>query len=183
MIDLFLPLVIGLAAGIEPPEAGMDADAMEVAAVEDPVAQEAAPLVLGSGDDLGADREPEPQIPMGKFTTALEVKPIMQMTRNQWVGVREFNGQDYVYFTQMLAWRCGLWDIRYGINDAPADTVLAMEPCNEGFAQPNAMIDLETYLPYVVLPLNSVQSIYVEIVFDDGTTDFARFERNAIRIP
>lgn len=183
MIDLFLPLVIGLAAGIEPPQGDFDEGTVAVAAVEAPVEAEALPLALGSGDDLGPDREPEPQIPMGKFTTAVEVKPIMQMTRNQWVGVREFNGQDYVYFTQMLAWRCGLWDIRYGINDAPADIVLPMEPCNEDFAQPNVMMDVENYLPYVIYPQNSVQSIYVEIVFDDGTTDFARFERSAIRIP
>jgi len=142
-----------------------------------------APIEQGSGDDLDITREPEPQIPLGKYTTAVEVKPILQMTRNQWVGVREFDGQDYVYFSQLIAWRCGLWDIRYGINDAPADNVLPMEPCNEEFAQPNVMMDVENYLPYVIFPQNSVQSIYVEIVFDDGTTDFARFERSAVRIP
>ena len=71
----------------------------------------------------------------------------------------------------------------YKPNDAPADIVLPMEPCNEDFAQPNVMMDVENYLPYVIYPQNSVQSIYVEIVFDDGTTDFARFERSAIRIP
>lgn len=181
MIDLLLPLIIGLAAGIEPsaPTAG----SADVAVAIAPTVEEILPLAQGSGDDLNATREPEPQIPLGNYTTALEVRPILAMTRNQWVGVREFNGQDYVYFSQLMAWRCGLWDIRYGINDEPADIVVPMEPCNEEFAQPNVMVDIENYLPYVIYPQNSVQSIYVEIVFDDGTTDFARFERSAIRIP
>ncbi len=182
MIDLFLPLIIGIGIGIEPPRDGdvkTDVSAAE-SVLEVEVTQ---PLSEGSGDDLNAGREPEPQIPMGKYTTAIEVKPILQMTRNQWVGVREFNGQDYVYFSQLIGWRCGLWDIRYGINDEPADNVLPMEPCNEEFAQPNVMMDIENFLPYVIYPQGSVESIYVEIVFDDGTTDFARFERNAVRIP
>lgn len=179
MLDLFLPFILGIAVGIEP---GQDAAPAVEMVVEAP-AEEIAPLELGSGDDLGADREPEPQIPMGKYTTAIEVRPILQMTRNQWIGIREFNGQDYIYFSQLMGWRCGLWDIRYGINGEPADKVVPMEPCNEDFAQPNVMLDIENFLPYVIYPQGSVDSVYVEIVFDDGTTDFARFERNAVRIP
>lgn len=97
--------------------------------------------------------------------------------------MREFNGQDYIYFTHLMAWRCGLWDIRYGINGAPANNVVAMEPCNEEFAQPNVMVDLENFQPYVIYPLGAVESVYVEIVFDDGTSDFAQFDRADVRIP
>lgn len=177
MIDLFLPLIIGIGLGIEPPETGMDT--VEVAAVVEPI----VPLSQGSGDDLNATREPEAQVATGKYTTALEVRPILGMTKGQWIGVREFNGQDYIYFSQLMGWRCGLWDIRYGINGAPAINVMPMEPCNEEFAQPNVMVDIENYLPYVVYPLGSVESVYVEIVFDDGTSDFAQFERSEVRIP
>lgn len=181
MIDLFLPLIIGIGIGIEPPQKSIDVAATGALSLDQTDNSTAAEL--GSGDDLNANREPEPQIPMGKYTTALEVRPILAMTRNQWVGVREFDGQDYVYFTQLMAWRCGLWDISYGINGAPADIVMPMEPCNEEFAQPNVMLDIENFLPYVIYPQGSVESIYIEIVFDDGTMDFARFERNAIRMP
>lgn len=177
MIDLFLPLIIGIGLGIEPPEA--ESQAAEVAAVVEPV----VPLAQGSGDDLNAAREPEAQIPTGKYTTALEVRPILGMTKGQWIGVREFNGQDYIYFSQLMGWRCGLWDIRYGINGEPAINVMPMEPCNEEFAQPNVMVDIENYLPYVVYPLGAVESVYVEIVFDDGTSDFAQYERSEVRIP
>ncbi len=178
MIDLFLPLVIGIGIGIEPPSD----DAPDMVA-QVPVVEPLAPIDPGSGDDLGADRAPEPQEPTGQFTTALEVRPILGMTKSNWVGVREYNDQDFIYFSHLLSWRCGLWDIRYGINGAPADNVVAMEPCNEDFAQPNVMMDIENFQPYVVHPLGSIESVYVEIVYDDGTTDFAQFERDEVRIP
>ncbi|MCF2870164.1 hypothetical protein L0664_03710 [Octadecabacter sp. G9-8] len=177
MIDLFLPLIIGIGLGIEPPQT-------QVIAVEPAgVVEEITPLSEGSGDDLTAARAPEPQIATGKFTTALEVRPILGMTKSNWVGVREFDGRDLVYFSHLMAWRCGLWDIRYGINGAPADIVVPMEPCNDAFAQPNVMVDVENFLPYVIYPLGSVESIYIEIVFDDGGMDFAQFQRNEVRIP
>lgn len=178
MIDLFLPLVIGLGLGIEPPERG--------AGTTEPVAiatQEILPMSEGSGDELNADRDPEPQIPTGKYTTAMEVRPILGMTKGNWIGVREYEGQDLIYFTHLMAWRCGLWDIRYGINGEPATTVVPMEPCHEDMAQPNVMIDVANFLPFVSHPLQSVESVYVEIVFDDGTTDFAQFNRDEVRIP
>jgi hypothetical protein len=45
------------------------------------------------------------------------------------------------------------------------------------------MVDIENYLPYVIYPVGSVDSIYIEIVFDDGSMDFAQFERSEVRIP
>ncbi len=174
MLDLFLPLILGLGLGITPQT---PADTAQQAPVVEVQADQ------GSGDDPAAPRTPEPQEPTGQFTTALEVRPILGMTKANWVGVREYNGQDLVYFSHLLAWRCGLWDIRYGINGAPAETDVAMEPCNEEFAQPNVMMDIENFPPYVTYPLQSVESIYIEIVFDDGTTDFAQFDRAEVRIP
>ncbi len=178
MIDLFLPLILGTAIGIEPPQAAAPEVVAEVAAQAEPL-----PLSEGSGDDLGADREPEPQVPTGKYTTAVEVRPILGMTKSNWVAVREFNGQDLVYFTHLLSWRCGLWDIRYGVNGEPATNVVPMEPCHDDTAQPNAMTDIENFLPYVGYPLDSVESVYIEVVFDDGTSDFAQFNRNEVLIP
>ena len=178
MFDLFLPLIIGIGIGIEPPSRDMD----EIAVAE-PLVEAITPLSEGSGDDLNASREPEPQIPTGKYTTAIEIRPILGMTKNNWIGVREYEGQDLIYFTHLMAWRCGLWDIRYGINGEPATNVVPMEPCNEDFAQPNVMVDIANYLPYVAYPLGSVESVYVEIVYDDGTADFGQFDRNEVRIP
>lgn len=180
MFDLFLPLVLGVAVGIEPSAQVTDAIEAPVVAT-DPDGKVA--LDTGSGDDLGLTRSPEPQIPTGTFTTAVEIRPILTATKNNWVGVREYDGQDLVYFSHLLAWRCGLWDIRYGINDAPADRVVRMEPCHDDMAQPNVMTDIVNFPPYIPFPLSSVDSIYIEIVFDDGTLDSVQLDRDAIRIP
>lgn len=133
MLDLYLPFIFAALMGIDP---AADVETTQTAPV--PSATEEVvlePLSLGSGDDLDATREPEPQIATGRYTTALEVRPILGMTKSKWVGVREFDGQDDIYFTHLMGWRCGLWDIRYGINGAPATNVVPMEPCNEHFAQ------------------------------------------------
>ncbi len=177
MLDMFLPFVIGLAVGIAPPE-----QTTNIAVNELPQVQEVPSLTEGSGDDI-ATREPEAQVPMGKYTTAVEVRPILGMTKSNWVAVRLFDGNDLVYFTHLMSWRCGLWEIRYGINGEPAENIMPMEPCNLEYQQPNSMIDGDNFPPYITLPGNSVETIYVEITFDDGTTDFAQFNRNEILIP
>lgn len=175
MLEFFLPYAIGVALEINPHD-GTD---MADVASDTVVLPE---MDGGSGDEV-ADRMPEEQIPTGKFTTATEVRPILGMTKSNWVAVRDYEGQDLVYFTHLLSWRCGLWDIRYGLNGAPATQVFPMEPCHADTASPNAMTDVANFLPYETFPSGHVTSIYVEIVMDDGTTDFAQFDRNEVLIP
>ena len=174
MFSLYLPYLIAMALGIDPTAPGAVAEAAE--------AEIAAEMAAGSGDDA-SDRTPEDQTPTGKFTTATEVKPILGMTQANWVAVREFNGEDLVYFTHLLAWRCGLWDIQYGLNgQAPTET-FPMEPCNEGTATPNALTQVEDFLPYIVAPLGSVERVTVRLTYDDGTTEEASFDRGGVLIP
>lgn len=117
------------------------------------------------------------------FTTAAEVKPILDATKPQWIAVREFDGKDLLYFTNLLAWRCGVSEIRYGLNGAAAETVFAMEPCHNGTAQPNALMMANGELPYITLDLASVATVSVRVVFDDDTTTTADYDRKAILTP
>jgi hypothetical protein len=117
------------------------------------------------------------------FTTAAEVKPILDATRANWIAVREYDGKDLVYFTQVLSWRCGLAEIRYGLNGAAADTVLPMEPCYDTEATPNALKMEGGPEIYLSLPLQSVNSVSVVLVLDDGSELSAEFARAAVLMP
>lgn len=117
------------------------------------------------------------------FTTAAEVKPILSATKGQWIAVREWEGQDLIYFTNLLAWRCGVESVAWGVNGGPADRALAMEPCYEGEAAPNALKIDQGVLPYVAEALGSVQGVTVTVTFDDGTTETADYERAAVLMP
>jgi hypothetical protein len=115
------------------------------------------------------------------FTTAAEVKPILMATKANWIAVRDYDGQDLLYFTNLLAWRCGVSHVFYAVNGGdPVE--LEMEPCHEDTAQPNALL-METALPYVTLPQGSVQTVTVGVVFDDDSNEAANFERKAVLIP
>ncbi|SMH57567.1 hypothetical protein [Maritimibacter sp. HL-12] len=110
-----------------------------------------------------------------QFTTAAEVKPILDATKSNWIAVREYDGQDLLYFTHLMAWRCGIDQIYYALNggsERPWDG----EPCYEGEAQPNA-IKAADVLPFVALPLGSVESVTVRLEYDDGSTDSASYQR------
>ena len=116
-----------------------------------------------------------------QFTTAAEVKPILDATKDSWVAVREYDGKDLLYFTHLLAWRCGLEAIYYSVNDGP-ETQWLGEPCHKGEAQPNA-IKSENLLPFVSYDLNSIRRVKVRLVYDDGSEDTAAFKRAAIMTP
>lgn len=123
----------------------------------------------------------EPQEPSGRFTTATEVRPILDATRGNWVAVREYGGQDLVYFTHLLSWRCGLVQLDYGINGG-AMTRFAMPPCHADMAAPNAILETDG-LPYVAFAPGSVQSVEVRITYDDLGSDEAGFARKDVAIP
>jgi hypothetical protein len=122
----------------------------------------------------------EDQTASGRMTTAGEVRPILSATRGSWVAVREWEGNDLLYFTNLLAWRCGLHQITYSVNGGPAE-VLTAEPCYVDEGAPNAL-KVEGILPYVTLPLQSVQSVTVNVLYDDLSTDSADYTRDLIRI-
>lgn len=123
----------------------------------------------------------EPQIPSGRFTTAVEVKPILTATKNVWIAIRDYGGQDLLYVTQIYAWRCGLLGLSVAINDGPSEP-WALPPCHEDTATPNAITDSDG-LPYRAYPAGSLDSVTVTLIYDDLSTDTARFTRTSVLMP
>lgn len=116
-----------------------------------------------------------------EFTSAAEVRPILEATKRNWLAVREFDGQDLVYFTHLLAWRCGLSEIHYAINGGEEQR-FAAEPCYDTEPLPNAL-KAEDIMPYVSFELGSVDNVSVRIVYDDGGAAAMTYPRDAIIMP
>lgn len=180
MLDMIL-FVIAAAAG------GMSSggDQMAAAPVAPAPKVETAVTKIAPAQTTPAETAPAPvaedQTPTGKFTTATEVKPILTATKAQWIAVREYDGQDIIYFTQLLSWRCGLSAIRYSVNGGPMQQY-PMPPCHMEMAAPNALLGEEA-MPIMGLPPKSVQTVDVEVFLDDTSVDFASYQRNQVLIP
>ena len=120
----------------------------------------------------------EDQTPTGQFLTATEVRPILAATQGSWVAVREFNGQDLLYFTHLLSWRCGLYGIKFSVNGDEMQSFPMVEcDVNAPMTVPS---DATIYLEY---PLGSIETIDVELLYDDLGTEQASFERAKVMIP
>ena len=139
------------------------------------------PSAAGAETANAAALVAEPQVPTGKFTTATEVKPILEMTKANWVAVREYDGQDLLYVTHLLSWRCGLLQLRYAVNGGEM-VDWPLPPCLLDTATPNA-IRTEDGLPFVAFDLGSIDSVSVEITYDDLSTDSATFQRSDVLMP
>lgn len=177
MLDLIL-LIIALANGA-PDSAGPPASASSAEAL--PAGEATLPPPAASGADADPAHEAEQQVATGRFTTALEVRPILSATRANWIAVRDFDGQDLVYVTQIWSWRCGLMGLRIGINGA-APRPWPLPDCHEDSNSPNAILPADG-LPYRAFPQGSVQTVTVELVYDDLGTERVTFNRHGALLP
>ena len=164
-----------------------------LAPAADPEPSASAPLFLAPG---AAKSEPapaflapaanpglvaEPQTPTGRFTTATEVKPILNATKGNWIHVREFDGKDLLYVTHLWSWRCGLLEMRVGINgDDPV--IWPLPDCHLDQQTPAAILEQDG-LPYAEFGLGTIALIEVALTYDDLTTDSAKFNRNGMLLP
>lgn len=93
-----------------------------------------------------------------------QVKNILDITKTSWVAYRDFNGNQLIYFTHLESWKCGIAEVKYGLNGADLNKVWTLETCNPD--NPNAITKDNIWLTF---PLGSIQNIDVQLTFDDGT--------------
>ncbi len=135
-----------------------------------------------AGTPAWAEFVAQDQTPTGKFTTAAEVKQIMEVTKPNWVAVRAYEGQDWVYLTQLLSWRCGLHEVRFSVNDGEMQ-VWEMPTCQMDTSTPNAFPDDQSLMILKTYALDSVQTMQVEVLLDDMSEMSASYERKDVLIP
>jgi hypothetical protein len=92
-------------------------------------------------------------------------KRILEFTANNWVGFRDYNGRQLIYFTHLTAYRCGIAHVAYSLNKDTLDLSFALPPCEKRSA--NAIPP--DFQPYLSLPLNTAHEIYLQLTFKDGT--------------
>jgi hypothetical protein len=85
-----------------------------------------------------------------------------------WIAFRNYDGKQYVYFTQMVTMRCGLDEIRYSINSRALDQTFDLVECIPAnpFALPS---DAPIDATLITLPLGTAKTVAVQAVFKDGT--------------
>ncbi|WP_394198444.1 hypothetical protein [Litoreibacter albidus] len=114
------------------------------------------------------------------FTTADGVKPVLELIRPQWIAIRPYEGQDLLYMTTLLTYRCGIEQIRFSYNGGDLQ-VWEGEPCYRDEASPMAL-KMDTHVPYAVAPLDSLQTVTINLLFDDGTTMEHSYLRKDVQI-
>ena len=114
-----------------------------------------------------------------QMTTTAQVKPILEMTKGNWVAVREYGGQDLLYFTHLEVFRCGLAQIAFAVN-GQSPWLWQTPPCpgDETFSEISA-----DRLPYAAFPLGSIETVWIELTYEDGTVQSEAFARGAIMTP
>lgn len=93
-----------------------------------------------------------------------QIKNILDMTRQNWVSFRDWQGQELIYFTHLESWKCGIDFVFYGLNEGPLDNMWELDACDP--ANPNVVLKEKPYLEFAP---GTVQSISVQLVYPDGT--------------
>jgi len=93
-----------------------------------------------------------------------QVKQILNMTKNNWVAFRDFNGKQLIYFTHLESYTCGIKQVSYSLNSDALDKTWELQPCTQKSPSP-----ITKDIVYLTLPLGTAKSISVQVTFADGT--------------
>jgi hypothetical protein len=116
--------------------------------------------------------------PPGDFTTAEGAAYIHQAIKDQILSFKADGDQDYIYFTAILSWRCGVQELYYGLNEDLAVTRFPLEPCYRDLRAPNTHKELGTTYPFFITrPKESAQKVTLRVIYEDGNTAYFTAQR------
>jgi hypothetical protein len=83
-----------------------------------------------------------------------------------WVAFRNYDGQQWIYFTPLVTMHCRLADIRYSINSDALDESFPLPECNPAlpFSLPS---DAGAETIALNLPLGTAETVAVQVVWDN----------------
>ncbi len=116
---------------------------------------------------LAQDKSGVPDVSMFKM--------MLDANKTGWIAFREYNGQQLIYFTNMLTSRCRLKEIRFSINEETLDQTFNMPAC---IPDSPFMIPADGGVEDIALILEPgvAKTISVQAVFEDDTeTDMITF--------
>ena len=127
-------------------------------------------VVRGTALLLGA-LLPQAALSQGDLTQAPGAAMIHQAIKAQMISFKQEGDVDFVYFTNLLAWRCGVSQILVGLNGAAPAIPYPMEPCYRDLREPNTLkMERPEFPIYLKMPAGSAQTMTIRIVYEDGTT-------------
>ena len=91
-----------------------------------------------------------------------QMKKILNMTQNNWVSFRDFNGKQLIYFTHLESYTCGIKEVHYSINSDDLDKVWELQLCN-----PKNPMAVTKDMIYLTMPLGAAKFIAVQVIFTD----------------
>ncbi len=93
-----------------------------------------------------------------------QIRAALETTAGQWIQFRNFNGRQWVYFTGLVIWKCGLKEIRYSVNSRDLSQRFALPSCNP---QTPFHLDPVKDRIYLTFPLGGAKTVSVQIVYTD----------------
>ncbi len=93
-----------------------------------------------------------------------QMKQILNMTQDNWVSFRNYNGKQLLYFTHLESYTCGIKEVHYGLNSDTLDRVWLLQPCD-----PKNPMTIKKDIVYLTMPLGYAKSVAVQVTFADGT--------------
>lgn len=114
----------------------------------------------------GVDYGPYPVVLDAMRLIAAETKAVLEATANSWVMFREFpEGRLLLYVTHLIAYKNGLKEIRYSVDEGSLSQRVRFTPDWSGPGAPQIRDDDETCRE---IPMNSAY-VDVKLVFADGS--------------
>ncbi len=94
----------------------------------------------------------------------VQMKQILNITKDNWVSFRNYNGKQLLYFTHLESYTCGIKEVHYGLNHDTLDRVWLLQPCD-----PQNPLAVKKDIVYLTMPLGYAKSVAVQLTFADGS--------------